>query len=50
MVTYCSCASRRDVKLDKKMGRQKARSNSGELQPHETRQRERRGKVGLFGP
>lgn len=41
----CCCASRRDVRLGKKTGRAKAWRESGEVPPHETRERKR----GLFG-
>lgn len=41
----CCCASRRDVKLGKKTGRAKAWRHSGEIPPHEMREK----KGGLFG-
>ena len=41
----CCCASRRDVKLGKKIGRAKAWRQSGEIPPHEMREK----KKGLFG-
>lgn len=42
----CCCASRRDIRLGKKMGRKKAWRRSGEVPPMETRKRE---KMGFFG-
>ena len=44
----CCCASRRDIKLGRKMGKRKAWRQSGEVPPVETRQHEN-GMRSLFG-
>lgn len=45
----CCCASRRDVRLGKKKGREKAWRESGEIAPAELREKEKRDKGGRRG-